>query len=247
MGDEDAATGVVQVRTRRSDGDRTRAAITAATVALIAVQGLAGTTQRRVATRAGVSLASVTYHFATLDELFAAAFDRVIDESVTRLDRLRKAASEGRITLAQAWEDVVRGPDGRTREEVVGSFELLVAAIRQPELRPSATRLLDALNSFFLAWTPEPDPSRSVLSLMLGLSLTEAASGRPLGDGDLDRWILAALGVNPDACPPVTSPSHTESSAKGTQKCPPLRSSEPDPASAALSRAAMPRRATTSS
>lgn len=137
-------------------------------MSLIAEQGLAGTTQRRVAARAGVSLASVTYHFATLNDLFAAAFDHLTDESVDRLDRLRQEAMAGRITLADAWAEVVRGADGRTRENVVGAFELLVAAIRQPELRLSATRLLDALNSFFLTWTPEPDPSRSVLCCCSG-------------------------------------------------------------------------------
>ncbi|MEA4944430.1 MAG: TetR family transcriptional regulator [Propionicimonas sp.] len=241
---------MARTRARRVDGDRTRSAITAAAVSLIAQQGLAGTTQRKVATRAGVSLAAVTYHFASLEDLFDAAFDRIIDDSVARLDRLRQSALAGRTTLAQAWAEVVRGEDDRTRDEVVGSYELLVAAIRRPQLRPSATRLLDALNSFFLAWTPAPDPARSVLSLLLGLSLTEAASGRPLGQADLSG-IFAVLGMDPNqtACPSGRRDTcaRPSTSSKGTQPCPSSPSSEPDRDSAAPSPAGTPVRATTSS
>lgn len=251
MTHDDGDSHLERSRARRSDGDRTRAAITAATVTLIAEQGLAGTTQRKVATRAGVSLASVTYHFATLDDLFNAAFDLIIDDSVARLDRLRRSALQGRITLAAAWADVVRDHDGGTRDEIVGSFELLVTAIRRPQLRPSATRLLDALNSFFLTWTPEPDPARSVLSLLLGLSLTEAASGRPLGGDDLGR-IMAALGVDlhdPSCTAAPANPCHDAATiaTTGAQQCPQSQSSEPAQASAARSRAVTPRAVTTSS
>lgn len=184
-------------RSRRSDGDRTRSAIMTATIALIAEEGLAGTTQRKVAKRAGVSLASITYHFATLDELFEAAFDRLIDDSVARLDQLKPDAQEGKISISEAWDRVVRDPDGRTPEHVIGSFELLVASIRHPQLRPASIKLLDALNGFFQTWTVGPDPARSALSLMLGLSLTEAASGRQLGEADIAS-VFSDFGLWPD-------------------------------------------------
>ncbi len=197
-------------RSLRSDGQRTSTVIAAAAVAQIAEQGLAGTTQRRVAKRAGVSLASVTYHFATLDDLFDAAFDHLIQESVAQLSDLKQSAEQGEITLPDAWNLVVRGDDGTMRPTVAASLELLVAATREPRLQPAARRLLDALNEFFLAWTTEPDPARSVLSLMLGLSLTEGASGRPLVPDDIGG-ILAAVAVTPDS---QTCPSKSRSSAK---------------------------------
>lgn len=174
-----------QLRRRRSDGERTRVAIAEAAVAQIADHGLAGTTQRRVAQRAGVSLAAVTYHFATLEALFDAGFDHLIDQSVARLTDLKRSAEQGSITLADAWEEVVRDEQGNTRATVAAGFELLVAAARDPRLRPAAQRLLDALNAFFLTWTTRHDPARSVLSLLLGLSLTEAASGHPLAPRDI--------------------------------------------------------------
>lgn len=184
-------------RARRSDGERTRAAIAQAALALISEQGLAGTTQRGVAKRAGVSLAAVTYHYPALADLFDAAFERLTDESVAQLRRLREAAHEGRTTLEEAWGEVVRDERGRTRTHVIGAFELLVSAVREPRLRPAATRLLDALNVFFQAWTPGTGPARSVLSLMLGLSLTEAASGNQLSEGDIEA-VLSAFSVQPD-------------------------------------------------
>ncbi len=216
MAQQKAARCPVQKRARRADGDRTRSTITKAAVALIAEEGVAGTTQRKVAKRAGVSLASVTYHFATRDDLFEGAFDHMIDESVTQLRELKKAAQEGNISLSEAWDAVVRDTDGRTPAHVAASFELLVASMRQPHLRPISIRLLDALNAFFQTWTQGPDPARSALSLMLGLSLTEAASGRPLANGDLAR-IFIAFGLQPDhrACAPDhanTLPTSTKGS-----------------------------------
>lgn len=161
-------------------------ALAAAAVAQIAEHGLAGTTQRKVAQRAGVSLAAVTYHFATVEDLFDAAFDQLIEEAVALLSDLKQSAEQGAITLADAWNVVVRSDDGKTRPTVAAGLDLLVAATREPRLRPAATRFLDALNAFFLTWTAQPDPTRSVLSLMLGLSLTEIASGRPLAPEDVD-------------------------------------------------------------
>jgi AcrR family transcriptional regulator len=199
---ESSATCPVRARGRRSDGERTRSVISTAAVALIAERGLAGTTQRMVAKRAGVSLAAVTYHFPALDDLVDAAFDRTIEESVAWLGGLRRSAQEGSLTLAQAWDAVVRDETGHTRAHIVASFELLVAATRQPRLRPIATRLLDALDVFFQSWTPGPDPARGVLSLLLGLSLTETASGRRLEQDAIDR-VLVMFGLQPDgiACP----------------------------------------------
>ncbi len=208
---------MVQARGQRSDGQRTRTVIAAAAVAQIAEHGLAGTTQRKVAQRAGVSLAAVTCHFATVDNLSDAAFDHLIEEAVALLSDLKQSAEQGAITLADAWNVVVRSDDGNTRPTVAAGLELLVAATREPRLRPTATRLLDALNSFFLTWTAQPDPSRSVLSLMLGLSLTEIASGRPLSPEDVDSVLSAFVGTTKSlSCPPPAPFSATSTSTRRT-------------------------------
>lgn len=61
---------------RELDRIATRTAILDATEALMAEEGYAGVTTRRVAERAGLKSQLVHYHFGTMDELFRAAMRR---------------------------------------------------------------------------------------------------------------------------------------------------------------------------
>ena len=54
---------------------RTRDAIVAATVRIVAREGVAAVTHRRVAAEAGVALSSTTWHFATKADILEAALD----------------------------------------------------------------------------------------------------------------------------------------------------------------------------
>jgi DNA-binding transcriptional regulator YbjK len=67
----------VQVRQgvdgRRARGEQRRNELLAATLAVIERDGVAGVSHRRVAAVADVSVASITYHFPTLDDLLVAA------------------------------------------------------------------------------------------------------------------------------------------------------------------------------
>lgn len=62
-------------------------AVRDAVVAVIAEHGLEGTSVRRVATRAGVSIGAVQHHFPTKDAMLAAAMDRVEQLHRRRLER----------------------------------------------------------------------------------------------------------------------------------------------------------------
>ena len=59
-------------RARRSDGDATRESILEATGELIAEKGLAQTTNKEIAKKAGVDLAAINYHFGGRDGLYLA-------------------------------------------------------------------------------------------------------------------------------------------------------------------------------
>ena len=63
-------------RTRRSDGDQTREKILEAAGELIAEQGLARTTNKAIASAAGVDLAAINYHFGGRDGLYLAVLSR---------------------------------------------------------------------------------------------------------------------------------------------------------------------------
>ena len=73
-----------------SSGQQTvRERILAATLELIAEDGLDAVRHRRVAELAGVSLGSTSYHFASRDDLIAGAFLHFLTTATTALDELR--------------------------------------------------------------------------------------------------------------------------------------------------------------
>ncbi|WNG41971.1 TetR family transcriptional regulator [Archangium minus] len=119
--------------TRRHDPDR-RDRIIDAALAVIAEGGVAGTSHRRVADRAGVPLGSMTYHFTNMDELLREAFTRF----ATRLSERFAARIEAVADLDGLVEAIVHlvhdvltaGPD-----DLVLSLELYTLAARQPVFR----------------------------------------------------------------------------------------------------------------
>ncbi|WP_395820093.1 TetR/AcrR family transcriptional regulator [Archangium minus] len=122
-----------RVATRRHDPDR-RDRIIDAALAVIAEGGVAGTSHRRVADRAGVPLGSMTYHFTNMDELLREAFTRF----ATRLSERFAARIEAVADLDGLVEAIVHlvhdvltaGPD-----DLVLSLELYTLAARQPVFR----------------------------------------------------------------------------------------------------------------
>jgi DNA-binding transcriptional regulator YbjK len=138
-------------RTRRHDPDR-KARILDAALDVIAAQGVARTTHRAVAARAGVPLGSVTYHFDGLAELLAQAFGRHVEQQSALFEALF-AGVEGRERFLAVLVDLVCGRPGRERAAVLG-FELHLAALRDPALRTLTE-----------GWTRE---SRAVLARFTG-------------------------------------------------------------------------------
>ena len=70
---------------RRYDPDR-RANISDAALDVVAEHGVAGTTYRKIAERAGVPLGSLTYHFESLDELLGEAFTKLANHTADGFD-----------------------------------------------------------------------------------------------------------------------------------------------------------------
>lgn len=113
--------------TRRHDPER-RERIIAATLGLIAEQGVAGATYRTVAAAADIPLGSMTYHFPSREDLIFAAFERFADETFSPLDRaMRTADGDPREALAQ----LVIQDDVEPRTKILLA-ELYVLAFRHP-------------------------------------------------------------------------------------------------------------------
>lgn len=118
---------------RRYDPDR-RDRIIDAALAVIAEGGVAGTSHRRIAERAGVPLGSMTYHFASMDELLREAFTRFATRLSARFEA-RLTAVTHRDELATAivglvHDDLASGPN-----DLVLTLELYTLAARQPAFR----------------------------------------------------------------------------------------------------------------
>lgn len=81
----------------------TRQTILEAAVAVIEEHGLAGTTTRRIAKKAGTNIASINYHFRTKDDLIAEVLAMTIQHM---LEDVHVAIAEPGRSLAATIEDV---------------------------------------------------------------------------------------------------------------------------------------------
>lgn len=114
---------------------RTRDAIVAATVRIVAREGVAAVTHRRVAAEAGVALSSTTWHFATKADILEAALDWTARREV---DRIRAIAERlgGSDFDPSAWAEELAD---WLIEELTVEREIAVALYRlQVELLDSA-------------------------------------------------------------------------------------------------------------
>ena len=105
---------------------RTREAIVAATVSIVAREGVAAVTHRRVAAAAGVALSSTTWHFATKADILEAALQWTASREVERIraiaDRLGDTEFDPAAWAGELGEWLV--------EQVTGERELAVALYR---------------------------------------------------------------------------------------------------------------------
>ncbi|GLY26838.1 TetR family transcriptional regulator [Kineosporia sp. NBRC 101731] len=140
--------------TSSRDPEGRRRALLAATVEVVAEVGVARTTHRAIAARAGVPLGATTYYFPTLNDLIAGALEQAGDAWDADLERwesqLRAAQAEigegdhAAKKLSDVLTQLILGylaDQPRARLEC----ELYLAAGHTPELRPLATRWLMGL------------------------------------------------------------------------------------------------------
>lgn len=119
---------------RRVDPGR-RDRIVDSALAVIAAGGVAGTSHRRVAAQADVPLGSMTYHFASMDELLREAFTRFATTVGDRFES-RIAAAHGTDELVEAIVDLVHGGGLATsQDDLVLTLELYTLAAREPAFR----------------------------------------------------------------------------------------------------------------
>jgi TetR/AcrR family transcriptional regulator, regulator of biofilm formation and stress response len=161
--------------TRRFDPDR-RDRIIEATLDLIAAEGVAGTSHRKVAALADVPLGSMTYHFAGMDELLHEAFTRFATRISDRFERRMTEASSIESVKEAVVEMIMEDTYG-DRDALVLTLELYTLAARQAKFRHLThdwmMRSRRALERHF-----DPDMARQLDALVEGLSIHRAFEPR---------------------------------------------------------------------
>jgi DNA-binding transcriptional regulator YbjK len=170
---------------RRRRGEQRRSALLGATLAVVERDGVAGVSHRAVAAEADVSLASITYHFPTLDALLVAALQSAAEDLAVELHgRGSELGARPADELARLIEHNVVRRRGRT----LALYELYLYAARRPELRETAGAWLEPLTEIARTFTGDPHKARLLVAALDGL-LMQAL----IGAHAVDRQDFAAL------------------------------------------------------
>jgi DNA-binding transcriptional regulator YbjK len=148
---------------------RVAGSLITATLDLVAEEGLASVSHRKIATRAGVPLESVTHHFSGIDQLLREAFSRFTDHIVAVFDA-HLAAPANRDQAREAVTNLVHALSEGSRRDLVLTQELYTLAARLPELTHEwMRRSRTHLERHF-----DPDTARQLDALIEGLTLHRA-------------------------------------------------------------------------
>lgn len=163
--------------TGRVDPER-RDRIIDATIDLIADAGVVGVSHRKVAERAGVPLGSMTYHFASMDELLHEAFARFSVEVSERFEA-RMGAAAGLEAAREAVVDLIELDVFADQRELVLTQELSTLAAHRHDYRPLVQewmrRSRHALERHF-----DPAVSRQLDAFIEGMTLHRALDDEPV-------------------------------------------------------------------
>ncbi|GAA3792652.1 TetR family transcriptional regulator [Streptomyces coacervatus] len=174
---------------RRYDPDRRQRIIDAA-IRVVGEKGLAGLSHRSAAAEADVPLGSTTYHFKTLDELMVAAL-RQANEGFAKVIASRGGLEDPSTDLAAELAGWMGDWLAGDRTGVELEYELYLAALRRPALRPVAAEWAEALADC-LAPRTDPVTARALVALMDGICLQVLLTGVAY-DEEYAREVLARV------------------------------------------------------
>ncbi|MGW0556315.1 TetR/AcrR family transcriptional regulator [Streptomyces sp. NPDC002926] len=174
---------------RRYDPERRERIIDAA-IRVVGRNGIAGLSHRTVAAEADVPLGSTTYHFASLDELLVAAL-RQANEGFAAAVRDSGALADPEADIAEELARLMGEWLAGDRTGVELEYELYLAALRRPALRPVAAQWCEDLAET-LARRTDPVTARALVALMDGICLQVLLTGAPY-EAEYAREILARI------------------------------------------------------
>ena len=169
---------------RRRRGQQRKAIILDAAIAVIAHDGVAGLTHRSIAERAGIPLASVSYHFDGIDAVLISALERATTDLAAELRASPPGSTPADLAALLARELRER------RTLWIAGQELYLLAARRPELAAAALGWTDVVADHF---TPnlEGDDRLAFKALIEGVCL-HALLDQDRFDQKRLRGVLAA-------------------------------------------------------
>jgi DNA-binding transcriptional regulator YbjK len=178
---------------RTARGERTREALLDASMRVIAEHGVAAATQRTVAASAGASLASTTYHFGTRAELLAATMEHAAAIAVEQIGALAEEILAGRRSLVEACLGYIdEQRSGRSATASV-TFELAIAASREPRLRARSHAFVESLSRVFAPFVDAPGGALAIAQSFYGVLLMELAHGPDERSPELEATVTAVF------------------------------------------------------
>ena len=185
---------------RMSPADR-RAAIVAATVSVAVHKGLASTTVRDVAREMGTSSGLIHHYFDSMDEVLAAAFERVASADL-EVSARRMAAASTPVAALRSFFGTYAPADKDWAFQLW--LDAWAEAARRPAVRATSRRLnlqwqglvedvirAGVADGSFASADPAAAAWR-ILSLLDGLALQVVAHGTTIPRGAVVAWSTAA-------------------------------------------------------
>jgi DNA-binding transcriptional regulator YbjK len=179
---------VATTLTRAEASERVRDAIVAATVRIVAREGVSAVTHRRVAAEAGVALSSTTWHFAVKADILIAALRWTAHREVARIEAIAERLGADDFdpgAWAEELADWLLEQVSGERDVAVALYRLQIELLGRPEarevhdqwgrsLRALGERVLESSHTI----TPDLD-TRLVVAALDGLRLSVLSSGDP--------------------------------------------------------------------
>lgn len=177
-------------RVRSARGEKRRAEIIEATLAVITRDGASGVTHRTVAKQAGISTSLSVYYFDSLDDLLVAALSTVADAYTARIREIIDSPGDNLRGLAE----LIVGCAAEGRERALAERELCTLAARRPALAPLAARWRQEIGELVATVADSPDAITAATVAADGLSTAVQLGTVPAETDHVHRILRKAIG-----------------------------------------------------
>ncbi|MFF1763014.1 TetR/AcrR family transcriptional regulator [Streptomyces sp. NPDC058249] len=170
---------------RLARGEARRKLLLDAAVGIVGERGVGALTHRAVAAAADVSLASVTYHYPSIDDLRRSTFEHAGSRIGLEFLALVTRAAADPDALPDICGDFTARLVTERRTDTIAVFEMIVAAAHDPELGPVKRLLEQRLSRLLFSYVESEAAASTVTAALQGLVLSALAPDRARDPGRL--------------------------------------------------------------